>query len=308
MLKTSMALLMGAVFLASSAQSVVNAGSATYASEPPAYKAKTDQHDGFNASRMMTREIYCDEQPGHPIPTNDWWTDIINSRYSGALWSYPAMLRTGDYGVQINYPSVWADEGKEMKPLSSITVGGVKFTPEATIATDWNDWGVVFRMPSAIGELRCTAVHGQPFTWFETSGITLRLSCSSAPRFFGRDDSRGHCGVQLGNDLYGLYYPADASISPTENQLKIDNAQWIVVALLNSAADLEKMAPYATSIPHDTRVDFRYDQQQALVKTTWTVKAENLRDPDAPAPVMQGFLPHVHKYALNSSMVPNGQT
>lgn len=109
----------------SSAQTPVQAGGGSYASAPPFYKAKTEANSpGFNATAMLSREIFVDELPsagngeidvpGRPIPTNDWWTDLINNRFSGALWSYPAMLKTSEDGVQVFWPTYWADAGKEI--------------------------------------------------------------------------------------------------------------------------------------------------------------------------------------------------
>lgn len=312
-------LLAGAVLasvgMGAAAQSVVTVGKATYASEPPTYKAKNstaaNPNEGFNATKMLTRKIYCDEQPGRPIPTNDWWTDIINNKFSGSLWSYPAMLRTGDYGVQICYPSYWADYGKELKPKSALFVGGVKFTAESTIAADWSDWSVVFRQPNANpsgGEITTTAVHGMPFTWFEFDDVTPLLSTTALNGFpgdvsiFGRDDKSGYMGVKIGNDLYGVYYPAYKSPKLVEGNYRIDGAGWIVVALLTDESDLKGFAKYAASIPRSTRVDWNYNEAQALVSNSWKVAAVNLRNPGAAAPVMQGFLPHAYKYAESMQM------
>lgn len=147
--KGTLAAYMAAVGLAYPAlsQTPVSVGSGSVASTPPTYKAKTTPGGpGFNATAMLSRKIYADEMPavsdgmfdvpGRPIPTNDWWTDIINNQFSGALWSYPAMLRTSEEGVQVNYPTYWADMGKEIKSRTSLTVGAARFRASATIAKD----------------------------------------------------------------------------------------------------------------------------------------------------------------------------
>lgn len=293
------------------AQNIVTCGSGSYASEPPTYKAKTEQNGpGFNATMMLTRKIYADEYastegngirvPGRPIPTNDWWTDIINSPFSGALWSYPAMLHTSASGVEIAYPSYWADAGKEMKSLSRLSVGGRNFRATSAIATNWHDWDVVFRMPSASGreQMTVTAVHGMPFTWFEFDRMIPEITLSdNGGQLFGT--AEGFTGVKIGNDLYGVYFPADVRCSLSDGVLSFDGeAKWVSVALLRNEGDLQGFSSYATSIPRNTRVSWNYDEASARISTTWKVQAENLRTPGGPAPVMQGFLPHVYKYAL----------
>lgn len=289
-------------------QSVINSGAGSYASEPPAYKARTTEHAGFNASMMLSRKIYADELPaqsngeidvpGRPIPTNDWWTDVIASRYSGALWSYPAMLHTSEEGVKVSYPSYWADHGKEIKALSHITVGAHRFRADATIATDWHDWDVVMRMPDADGtrQIKITAAHGSPFTWFEFENTTPEIRFSASPAVFGT--SATACGLKIGSDIYGLYYPDGTELQWVDGALLLDSGcKWLVLALLRTEADLMDFAPYATSIPRSTEVSWNFDEANSLLNTKWTVSARNLRDADAPAPVMQGFLPHAYKYA-----------
>lgn len=307
----SAAILMAFLTVAESkAQSRVAAGAGSYASAPPFYKAKTTPNGpGFNATAMLSREIFVDELParnegaiqvpGRPIPTNDWWTDIINNRFSGALWSYPAMLHTSDAGVQISWPSYWADAGKEMKSRTSLTVSGEKFRATAAIATDWHDWTVVFRMPSTSGdgEMRVTSVHGAPFTWFEYTDIIPEVSVGADATLFS--SAKGYAGVKIGDDLYGVYFPAGSSCTLAEGKLKFSgNPEWLSVGLLRSEADLTAFAPYAASVPRDTRVEWSYDESQSKVNTVWSVEAENLRSPGESAPVLQGFLPHAYKYAL----------
>ncbi len=309
---------MSAIILATSstvvsagAQVPVQYGSATIASMPPTYKAKTEQNGpGFNATMMLSRKIFADEVsgtteglleiPGHPIPTNDWWTDIINNRYSGALWSYPAMLRTSEDGVEINYPTYWADYGKEMKSLTTITVGAKKYIADATIAKDWHDWDVVFRMPSAKGngEMTITSMHGTPFTWFEFSGLAPILRFNMRGEQFDATDT--YCGIKLGQDKYGVYYPSGkAPVTGEDGTLEFEaGTEWIVVSLLRTEEDLSTFARYASSIPRDTKVSWNYDETSGKVNSIWSIKAENLRDKHSDAPVLQGYLPHAYKYML----------
>lgn len=293
------------------AQTPVAAGGGSYASAPPFYKAKTTPGGpGFNATAMLTREIFADERaasfdgnvevPGRALPTNDWWTDIINNRYSGALWSYPAMLKTSDEGVQINWPSYWADAGKEIKSRTNLTMGAARYRADAAIAADWHDWDVTFRMPakSGGGEMKVTAAHGSPFTWIEfTGGIEAEIKTGSTARLFGTTAS--YTGIDIDGDLYGVYFPAGSLPMLAGGKLAFGMAPgWLSVALLRTEADLAAFAPYAASIPRDTRVEWSYDEGQSRVDTRWTVTAENLRDAGAQAPVLQGFLPHAYKYAL----------
>lgn len=300
-----------------SAQYPINIGGGSIASFPPAYKAKSEANGatGFNATAMLSRKIFVDEggetavdgfqAPTRPLPTNDWWTDIINSTFSGALWSYPAMLNTSENGVSIYWPSYWADNAKEIKSRSNLRVGGRKFLASATIAKDWHDWDVVFRMPSVdeSAQMTVTSAHGSPFTWFEFTGMEAELTASDAPQLFGL--STGYAGMKIGDDRYGLYFPAGVHPVVSDRQITFSQPiEWLVVGLLRSDADLMDFARYATSVPRDTRVEWNYDEPTARIASSWTVSAENLRNSSASAPVLQGFLPHAYKYALPGASLP----
>ena len=314
-MRAVMAITMASFLLTPITEAQVRLGAASYAPAPPFHKAKTQAGGpGFNATAMLTREIFADELPaaneggldvpGRPLPTNDWWTDLINSRFSGALWSYPAMLHTSDEGVKIDFPSYWADSCKEIKSRSSITVGGNKFHAASAIAADWHDWDVRFRLPSASavsrGEITATSVHGSPFTWFEFTQVAPQLRCSATPVFFGKGNS--YTGVKIGNDLYAIYYPTGCVPAISDGQISFpEDTEWLAVALLRDESDLTLFAPYASSIPRSTSVAWKYDESTSKVESVWRVKADNLRKPGGDAPVLQGFLPHVYKYTLPGS-------
>lgn len=316
-------------------QSVVPVGQGSIASQPPNYGSVGD------ALKMLTRKIYCDEQPativdglevpGRVIPTNDWWTDVINNRYSGALWAYPAMVNTSVSGVEICYPSYWADYGKEVKSKSSVTVGGSGFRADATIAQDWGDWSVVVRMPqiNGIGNMDVTLAHGMPFTWFEFNNIspTLKFNIrgvdqnattayppSTVPVAFATT-AKG-VGIKFGDDLYGFYFPAGATCRIDDKGITFDSEiDWLVVALLSDERDFAEYDKYAVCVPRNTAVSWNYDEARAVLSTDWDVDAENLRG-DGDINILQGFLPHVYKHALagaqlsfngKSYLTPRGQ-
>ena len=78
------------------AQQIIQVGKASYASYTPRAMSKTDAHGGDQSQFMQYRKLYIKEQTGQPIPTNDWWTDLINAdrqrtgqELTGHLWAYP---------------------------------------------------------------------------------------------------------------------------------------------------------------------------------------------------------------------------
>lgn len=292
-------------------QEPVKTGRASYAPYPPAYKGKTDQHEGFNASYMLTRKIYADETDRNgnprPIPTNDWWTDVINNQFSGALWSYPAMLKTSAEGVTMAYPTHWNENGTEVKSDSWLKVQGQKFTASESRAVDWHDWDVEIFLPSTRGDgsgIKATLAHGVPFSWFEFSGVIPEITFSGTPEIV--DKEKEGLSLRIGDDLYGLYYSSGTNPTLSDGTLRLEGAGWLSVALLQTEDDFTGFKPYASSVIRSTEVSWSYDESSSLLSTSWQAKAENLRNPGSGAPVMQGFLPHVWKHAVQSTIPYNG--
>ena len=174
------------------AQQIIQVGKASYASYTPRAMSKTDAHGGDQSQFMQYRKLYIKEQTGQPIPTNDWWTDLINAdrqrtgqELTGHLWAYPQYVQGMKNGVDVHYPKYWIDNGTEMKAQSKLTVsGGEGFIASQPLAETWSDWTVGFSLlpagaadyASAQKSMLVTLEHGVPFTWIETKGISPVLS------------------------------------------------------------------------------------------------------------------------------------
>ena len=77
------------------AQEVVKCGAGSYASYTPWHKARTvdGSRKGDQSRWMQNRPLYTTgRRKGDSLPTNDWWTNALVSRWTGNLWSYPAKV------------------------------------------------------------------------------------------------------------------------------------------------------------------------------------------------------------------------
>lgn len=298
--------------LVASAQEAVQVGRGSYAAYPPPAKGLTDAHSGDKSTLMQSKTLWVnethtmDDGVRRPIPTNDWWTDLLNERFADALWSYPQMVHPSEQGVTISYPSYWIDNGTEMKSLSSITIGGKGFEAISATADDWHDWDVEMLMSDNSGkrQMLTTLAHGIPFTWIETKGIQPTVSFSATPTFYNaqgeeidpEEATDGMIAIAIGDDIYGLYTAEGIGLRYSNGTLRllVGNNTFVSIALLPSVDELATYAQYAYSKPTATTVTWKYDEQSALLTSTWTIDAVNLKDADAEAPVLQGFLPHAY--------------
>ena len=109
-------------------QNAVPVGRGSYADFPPV-------HEGEGPQEMtQDRVLYVVSTDERPIPTNDWWTDLVISRYAGDLWAYPLCVSADEQGLNLSWPHRWNEDGSRMVPEHSIEVHG-----DAVIEPDRSD-------------------------------------------------------------------------------------------------------------------------------------------------------------------------
>lgn len=317
------------VTTAAMCQSPVTVGKGSYAEYTPLVKSKTTEHGGDQSQYMQYRTLYISEQEGQPIPTSDWWTDLINAdrdrsgqELTGHLWSLPQYVQGMKYGLDIHYPKYWVDNGTEMKSQSKLRLQcGDGFAPSHPMAEQWSDWTVSFSEQSGEQRLLATLEHGVPFTWIELTAIDPVISVVKTDND-GSDNlltgsvsvdfvdgagetlsgthtlSQFACRISNGRtaDLYGVYLPAGTGVVFGNGEARVTLGQqgFVVVALLTAASDLSHYQPYAYSKPSDTRVSWTYDGSGRLT-THWNVSAQDLRTGQATTSVLQGQIPHHYR-------------
>lgn len=311
-MKRKIMMLLGAaaVVMTAGAQEVVKVGKGSYASYTPLELCRSEYHvpgdygwKGDQSKYMQYRQLWLHERDGQPIPTNDWWTNLITQPYSGRMWAYPQIVQARPYGVDVQAPSFWIDNGTEMKSNTVLSVAGTDFAPTAAIAESWHDWDVEFSMSDGERLMYVTMAHGMPFTWIEMRGITPQLSLARSswtaadftatevefvgtdgrPLFNGAASERvvtDRLAMKMGGDVYGVYLPEGTAVTLDGGRLNVSfsgSQQYVSVGMLHSVDELTAMSEYAYSVPRDTRVTWRYDAAAGKMRTRWTVTADDLR-------------------------------
>lgn len=282
------------------AQQPVPVGSGSYAEYTPLVKSKTDQHGGDKSRIMETRRVYISEsKQGEPIPTNDWWTNLLVDTYSGVLWSYPQVVKADGGGIFVAHPNHWSSDGCEMKYDTRITVKGRRFRPAEAIADDWSDWGLRMQLADGDKRMNVTMAQGVPFTWVEADGLDLLLNLGGGTADLSVD---GRIVVTNGSDTYGIYAPEGTAFADNgDGDLRVEFADgkshYLSIAVLPAADAADFYARYASVVPRNTTVDWRYDERSGMMTSTWSIVTENL-DGGAERNVLQGFLPHHYKNSV----------
>ncbi|ASZ13836.1 discoidin domain-containing protein [Chitinophaga pendula] len=167
--------------LSTYAQTAVKVGAGSYASFPPASENIDWNNDGQGDLYpfVFNNPIYVAEnKKGKPIPTNDWWTDLIIERYGGLLWAYPLVADPEPDGARVYFPNSFVPDGSNMAYGGYMKIGAAGYTPDKAIAKDWSDWAVVMGMPDSIHNknIDYTIAHGIPFIWAQSQGVNPEFS------------------------------------------------------------------------------------------------------------------------------------
>lgn len=293
----------------SMAQAPIKVGSGSYAEYTPLYMCKTDEHEGDKSRETELRKLYItDRNEGKPIPSNDWWTNLITNQYSGRMWSYPQVVQAESYGFYVGYPKTWIDNGTEMKWKTSLQVRAKNFNPESAMANNWSDWGLDFVMQQDVKRMKVTMAHGVPFTFVEPTNLTLQIrAVGTNTRFldaYGDDITFPFEGsaltVLVDGDAYGVYLPQGTvttfKAETLQFEMSSERKKYLSIAVLPSAEQLTAFAPYACVVPRSTSLSWKYNEKAGQITSTWKVLGEDLSGGNA-SDVLQGFIPHHYKDA-----------
>lgn len=198
-------------------------GKGSYASAP----LPSEGVDDF----ANNQTIYVSAGETRPIPTNDWWTDLVVSRYGGELWAYPLLLNPEEDGMDIQFPTGFNDSGTDAVRGPTMTVGGTDFSPTEAYAKDWDDWSVTAVMPDGNKQLTVKTAHGIPFAWFNSSGFTPAFSFSSNTEYLAADGSPANFPITGGAFavlMDGRYFGVHLGSNVTA---QVSGRQWVAIDL-----------------------------------------------------------------------------
>jgi endoglucanase Acf2 len=293
--------IVGCVSTPSAAGTVpVPVGKGSYASIPPA-------DAGGDVAKTLDKPLYILDQGDRPIPTNQWWTNLIVDKYTGQLWAFPHMVKADEHGVQFFFPNEWNDEGRDPISDNPLSISGVDFHPVDARAKAWGDWTVSFRLAQDSQQyIDVSLARGVPYTWFEYHGVQPLLESSNDATYF--DDAGkpitfpyagDHFGMTFGGRSYGVFGPEATTflrdgrrLAPRDPQTK-----FLVVCALPRESELSLFYKHAYAVPRESRMDWTYDPASALVTTHWHLTTDLLRGTDHT--LIQGWLPHHYRDTTN---------
>ena len=245
-----------------------------------------------------------------PIPTNDWWSNVLYENQTGNLFAYPIAMRTKMDGLALAY----VPKGP-MIDFDPIRVGVGSISSEKTTVSNYSDWTVTMRWGMDEEYFEATAGIGMPFVYFhKKSGQDVKITIHQA---FGnvtvKDEmlvvEKGFNGVS-----FVIYAPAGsqwvAGADNTYTSTLAGKDYWSAAMLPQDTPDAMAAAlelkQYAYVFPADTRANYRYDEQRAVVRTDYVVTADVKEGSNDK--VLMGLLPHHWAHLSSDSPKPEGLT
>ncbi|MGE5588372.1 MAG: glycosyl hydrolase [Clostridia bacterium] len=228
-------------------------------------------------------EVFKTENLQGAVPTNKWWSSVLWTKYSHAMYPHPLTAKCTPTGLELGYPNktieyeLDGDIDVLMEHRADLEIQGEGFEPVDARADRYSDWAVDIKMADGDRSIVVTLAHGSPFAFFIFNGVKPAVSFSSTPEVWYGAADKQYLGVTVNGNAYGLFAPKGSTWSGLGSRtITCDlggGADYFSVAVLPDSTEetLTYYAEHAYAFLTDTRVSWTYDQVRSEVTTTFTV-------------------------------------
>jgi endoglucanase Acf2 len=296
-----------ATTISASAQ-FIEVGSGSYTTQFPG----TDQA-GRNSYPSGTPYLSGDAAT-KPVPTNDWWSNMIKEAHGGQAFNYPLSYRSYSRGIAVNYTMPFASGFNDYRaPMDGaydgIIVGVEGLNASSSTASDHSDWTVTLNWNDGTHDFSTLMGHGMPITYFtkgsaDVARIEIGFNESGAyidgNKVIIEDNYRGAS--------YIAYGPTGATWTKSGNVYTSSlNGQnyWSVVMVPHDMLISEAITyfeDYAYVFPTETKVSWAYDESTSIVTTEYSI-TPSVKEGTG-TEVFWGLLPHHWGNLASGSVQP----
>ncbi len=250
-----------------------------------------------------------------PVPTNDWWSDMIKTDHGAKAFNYPLSFRSLSTGLNINYTipltSGPNDYREPMSGVESIVVGTEDLGVTSSSASDHSDWSVRMNWGN---QFYSTVTIGSPFVYFEKSSTAgpAKVAVNFNGNGVTPDGNKLIIQNNMNNSNYVVFAPAGSNWVGNNGVYTstLNGKNYWSMVLLPFGVDINmaiaEYEQYAFVFPDKTTVDWDYNESTGKVRTTFTVTPDVKEGSDTK--VLQGLLPHQWDRLASDSSQPTGNT
>lgn len=222
---------------------------------------------------------YVTGEKNRPIPTNQWWSSLVFTKFSNQMFPLPLGVQAHDKGLRIYYPGIGYTANPQgiftavMGLPNDLVIGSTIQTnyPDAR-AERWSDWFVTAAFTSENHKLLLTFGHGSPFVYGTISGGNPTFTFSSPPTIFSGNAKSKVIGVTLHGKSYGLFGAEGSSWEGIgTNRLVNKGKSYFSIALLpdSSQETLALFARYAYNHVTDSKVSWNFDEKTSTLTANY---------------------------------------
>ncbi|MDP6922389.1 MAG: glycosyl hydrolase, partial [Lutibacter sp.] len=244
---------------------------------------------------------------GKPVPTNDWWSKLVKEDHADNLFNYPITMKTTNQGLIVTYIP-WGVIGDS----SPIEVGLTGLNTSQATVSDHSDWTVTMNWNDGSHNLQATSGIGMPFVYFEKDNddiVEIKVNSGTATIL---DDVLIIENATSEADFV-FYAPTGSSWSASGGVYTstLDGKNyWSMAMLPQNTSNVDTVAQeykkYAYVFPGNTSTEWNYNENNAVLTTTFTVTADIKEGTDTN--VLLGLLPHQWNNLSSASPAPDGHS
>lgn len=276
-------------------------GSGSYTTQFPGYDSQ-----GRNAIPAGSPQL-TGQAATKPVPTNDWWSKLLNTDHVNNLYNYPFAMETTTSGLGITH----IPRGVIGDQISlRIGVDGLNST-QATV-DNHTDWTVSIKWADSNNSFVATSGIGMPFVYLTKGATDIAKVVVEAGSVTVVNEQIRVLNARNGADFV-VYAPTGSSWIKNGNTYTSSlngKNYWSVAMLPQSTTDIAQKAneyqKYAYVFPTNTTANWSYNENTSVLRTDFTITIETKEG--AYNQIIQGLLPHQWGYLASNSANPNKET
>ncbi len=277
----------------------VPVGSGSYTTTHPGHDEAGRNHYPGGTPQLSGNAV------GKPVPSNDWWSKLLNTDHVNNLFNYPLSMGTLTSGLDIG--QVWR---APRDPFDSIVVGVVGLNSTQATIDDYSDWTVTIGWDSGTNSFRATSGIGMPFVYFskastDTASVTVEQGTATIDNeILLITDSENSADFAVYAPVGSVWTQNGDTYTSTLN-----GENYWSMAILPAGTPATVAAAwqqYAYVEPTNTVVSWSYNETNSIMRTEFTTSV--VVHEGSGTNVIQGLLPHQWAHLAPDAPALTGET